>query len=334
MPTVYLPFIANNSEETQEGTGGVMKPIVDISYWQQGIDYDKFAASISGAILRGAYGVWKDTWFETHYSELSKRGVPIGSYHYVIGNYSGKQQAQIFYDIVKDKELKLGLWNDVEDRRDGTALSSSVVIDYHTNIESLYGKKVGIYTGVYCWYEIMLDKSKLFGDRDLWIAHYGVIEPSLPRSGGWTKWLLWQYTSSGRFDGYYGNVDSNNFNGTEEEYKDYFNLDGEEEPTIPIGSFYCCYCDQYTPNDSYGHCSKCGAPREDWIPEPTSITLYTVRAVNIRSLPSTSSSVNGVREVGEEVKIKDIYVESPTAVWVEDYKGWSALVYGGVKYIN
>jgi len=39
-----------------------MKPIIDISYWQQPalIDYDKLAGQVDGVILRAAYGVKAD----------------------------------------------------------------------------------------------------------------------------------------------------------------------------------------------------------------------------------------------------------------------------------
>ena len=143
--TVYLPLVINEWNASEEEK--IMKPIVDISFWQPAstIDYDKLAESVSGVILRGAYGIWVDTQFEKHYEELSKRNVPIGVYHYVIGNYSGKQQAGIFFEAVKGKKLRLGLWNDVEDRRVTTGLTSDVVIEYHNEIEKLYGKKVGIF---------------------------------------------------------------------------------------------------------------------------------------------------------------------------------------------
>jgi GH25 family lysozyme M1 (1,4-beta-N-acetylmuramidase) len=335
MNTVYLPLVMNEFVEKEEQQP--MKPIVDISFWQSpdSIDYDKFAAAISGVILRGAYGIWKDTKFEKHYEEFHKRGVPIGCYHYIIGNYSGKQQADLFYSIVKDKELKLWLWNDVEDRGVITGLSSKVVIEYHSNIESLTGKKVGIYTGVYAWSEIMGANSKMYADRDLWLAHYGVVTPSLPRYSGWTKWVFWQYSSSGRIDGYYGNIDMNNFNGEQDEFVRKFSLGiVTPEPPSLEGKFYCNYCGTYTENDSYGCCAKCGAPREDWIPEPQVTTLHTTRIVNIRSQPSTTASTVGVRTVGEEVRVKNIFVLSSSSVWVEDHKGWSAVVHAGIKYME
>ena len=313
-----------------------MKPIVDISFWQpaSSIDYDKLAESVSGVILRGAYGIWKDTQFEKHYEELSKRNVPLGTYHYVIGNQTGKQQAAVFYEAVKGKKFKLGLWNDVEDHRDITGLSSSVVIEYHTEIERLVGHKVGIYTGVYAWFEIMGSKSTMYADRDLWIAHYGVIVPSLPRQGGWKAWVIWQHTDNLKVDWYYSGVDGNKFNGTDQEFINHFNLADVLPPAIPIGTFWCEYCGQYTENDSRGHCGKCGAPREGWIPQPQAASLRTTKVVNIRSSPNTSASIVGIRQYGAEVEVLEIYIASSSSVWVKDSFGWSAAVHAGVKYME
>jgi GH25 family lysozyme M1 (1,4-beta-N-acetylmuramidase) len=313
-----------------------LKPIVDISFWQPAstIDYDKLAESVSGVILRGAYGIWVDTQFEKHYEELLKRNVPIGVYHYVIGNYTGKQQAAIFYEAIKGKKLRLGLWNDVEDRRPVTGLTSDVVIQYHNEIEKLYGKKVGIYTGVYAWFEIMGSKSTMFADRDLWIAHYGVIVPSLPRYSSWKKWVIWQHTDNLKVDWYYSGVDGNKFNGTDQEYNEHFKIVDDLPPTIPIGKFWCEYCGQYTENDSRGHCGKCGAPREGWVPQPTPAILKTLRVVTIRKEPNTSATSLGMRSAGSEVEILDIYVSSASSVWVKDAFGWSAIVHAGIKYME
>jgi GH25 family lysozyme M1 (1,4-beta-N-acetylmuramidase) len=286
-----------------------MKPIVDISYWQNPdlIDYDKFANGISGANLRGAYGIWKDKHFDRHYQELYSRGVPLGSYHYIIGNYTGLAQADIFNQAISGKELKLGLWNDVEDRSPTTGLFASIVNEYHSNIELLAKRKVGIYTGVYAWSEIMAGDSKRYSDRALWLAHYGVTNPSLPRYGGWTNWNLWQWSSSGRIDGYLYNVDMNVFNGTETEYRKYFNL-GEiiPEPSQP----------------------------EPPIVEVIMPELKVIRNTNIRSEPNTSGAVLGYYVAGNIVKVLDIHVNSNISVWVKTDKGWSAVVHGLIKYME
>ena len=305
MSEIFLPLVMNNFVVVEEDEP--MKPIVDISYWQSPdlIDYNKFAASISGAILRGVYGIWKDKHFDRHYQELYSRGVPIGTYHYIIGNYSGKSQAEIMKGAIVGKDLKLGIWNDVEDRNATTGLSASIVIDYQNNIENMTEKKAGIYTGVYAWSEIMGNLAYMFADRALWIAHYGVIAPSLPRYGGWNKWLLWQMSSSGRIDGYSNNIDIDLFNGSEEEYRKYFNLDEIiPAPELPPTSGVI-------------------------LPE-----LKVLRNMNIRSDPTISSYIVGTRAVGDIVKVKDIYATSSTSVWVKDERGWSAIVHGLLKYME
>ena len=75
-----------------------MKPIIDISYYQPptAIDYDKLASSVAGVILRAVYGKWKDTAFDRHYAEFTRRGLPVGAYHYIIGSASMAEQAAAY----------------------------------------------------------------------------------------------------------------------------------------------------------------------------------------------------------------------------------------------
>ena len=282
-----------------------MKPIVDISYWQQGIDYDKFAAGISGAILRGAYGIWPDTMFETHYKELHDRGVPLGSYHYIIGNKTGLEQADVFNQVIANKELKLGLWDDVEDRRDTTALNANTVIEYHGNIETITKRKVCIYTGQYAWYEIMGKESNRFGDRDLWMSWPTVSQPPMPIGSSWTKWLLWQYTFKGRIDGYSSDVDCNNFNGSEEEYKQHFGI-GTITPPTP----------------------------EPPANEITLPKLKVLRFVYIRPEPRTNIKETGNYNAGDIIDVLEIKPINQLSVWVRTDKGWSAVVHYGVRYME
>lgn len=284
-----------------------MKPIIDISYWQNPelINYDKLADGINGAILRGAYGIWKDTAFERHYAELHKRGVPLGSYHYIIGNYTGTAQADIFNQVVKGKELKLGLWDDIEDRNPKTALTKSVVHEYHGTIELLTRRKVGIYTGAFSWIEIMGSDGDKYADRPLWIASYtskDYMEDNIKRLLPWTTWILWQYTSKGNLDGYDYDLDKNYFNGDETEYKLYFNLTTVEPP-----------------------------------PPTTSVTLPTLkvtRTVNIRTQPTTSAQAVGYYVAGDIVEVFEIKPINAVSVWVRTAKGWSAVTHYGVKYME
>ena len=218
-----------------------MKPIIDISYWQppSEITYDLLAGSISGVILRACYATGKDTRFEQHYNEFARRGIPIGAYHYIVGNVSALGQAEAFRDAVAGKILQLGLWADVEDIRPGTALTRQHVVDYMTAAEDLICNKengmidlgngtaaviadhnqIDIYTSRAMWAAIMGTGSHPYGSRKLWVANYKVAAPALPV--GWTSWWLWQYASDGDLPGYNGNLDMNHFWGSDEQYQEW-----------------------------------------------------------------------------------------------------------------
>ena len=177
-----------------------MKPIIDISFWQTPlqINYDVLSEAVSGVILRAAYGTGKDIHFEQHYAEFVARDVPVGAYHYIIGSQNIKAQADNFKAFTAGKELKLGRWMDVEDTRNVTRLYRRHVLEYAD-----YVKDAGIYTGKWKWQEIM--GGVYLTDRKLWIAAYCYDEPPLPV--GWNSWWLWQYSSTGRLNGYSGNLD-------------------------------------------------------------------------------------------------------------------------------
>lgn len=206
--------------------------IIDISYWQDPalIDYDKLASEIDGAILRCAYSTYKDTRFEKHYQELSKRYVPLGVYHYIIGGVSANQQAQTLKDATEGLALPLGYWCDVEDIRPETALNKAQVDAYITYAEAKLGKQVDIYTSKSRWIQIM-QNAKNHSHRRLWIAHYtSASEPWIPDA--WNTWYLWQFTDRARFDGYTrGGLDCSRYNGSELEWWEA--LGAEEQPTQP-----------------------------------------------------------------------------------------------------
>jgi len=201
-----------------------MKPIIDISFYQapSAIDYDLLAENVSGVILRACYGIWKDTAFERHYSELTARGVPVGAYHYIIGSQPIQAQADAFNVAVGLKDMQLGCWIDVEDTREGTRLYRDQVLIYAEEQPDM-----GIYTSKGAWNSIM--GGVYLNDRKLWVAHYTTNPyPLLPT--GWQSWWLWQFTSSGRLAGYAGNLDTNRFNGDDADFAEWV---GGEVPAEP-----------------------------------------------------------------------------------------------------
>ena len=200
--------------------------IVDISYHQDPskIDYDKLAASADGFILRAAYGTgvegkWygTDPAFNKHYEELYiKRGKPCGAYHYIVAYKPISEQVEVMYNAVKGKKLALGLWCDVELEKNADPLTAKHVIEYMTQAEAKMGR-FGIYNGHWCWMDIMGAEEGRYADRKLWMSAY-TASPDDYIPHGWNKWWLWQYTSSARLPGYYGNLDVSYFHGSKAEF--------------------------------------------------------------------------------------------------------------------
>ena len=188
--------------------------IIDISNHQppDRVDYGKIAGQIDGAILRAAYGTGapnqfngKDPSFDRHYQELHSRGVPIGAYHYITEYHNIDAQAQLFLETVRGKEMKLGYWCDAELESMAEPLTAKSVIRWMQLVEAELGE-CGIYTGQWCWLTIMGNEYARYSSRKLWMSAY-TASPDNYIPHGWNSYYLWQYTSSGRLDGYNGNLD-------------------------------------------------------------------------------------------------------------------------------
>lgn len=183
------------------------------------IDYDLLSKNINGVILRCAYGVWKDAEFEKHYAEFTKRGVPIGTYLFLINYKPASEQVATMVNAVSGKIFKLGYWCDVELERGAENLTSTRVIEFMTLAEKKLGK-LGIYTGNWCWLPIMGNYCDYYNDRKHWISAYTSYDwfiDNLP--DGWDNWTMWQYSDRGKVSGYTSSLDMNKFNGSASDWK-------------------------------------------------------------------------------------------------------------------
>jgi hypothetical protein len=86
--------------------------------------------------------------------------------------------------------------------------------------------------------------SVVAGDYGLWVAkykdytpdyNYNMSQAGTPPSVKWWKgYTMWQWTSSGRIDGYNGNLDCNVFYGTAEAWKKYAAKPGPVAPPVIV----------------------------------------------------------------------------------------------------
>lgn len=229
---------------------------LDISSYQNGINFDVIkCAGIEFLILRAGFTGWgtgvnynKDACFENFYKQAKSRGIPVGAYWYSCSNtyQKGVAEARFMYEnCLKGKQFEFPIYIDVEDTHH--QLNKRGVTDAIIGFcETLEAK--GYYVGIYAS-DISGFQDKMYLNElnayDKWVARYES-EPKYVKQYG-----MWQSTSSGRINGYNGNLD------TDVAYKDY--------PSI-IKS-----------NGLNGYAGGTVTPSPQPVPQPTE-TTYTVVA--------------------------------------------------------
>ena len=205
--------------------------VVDISEHQNpvAIDYDKFARDIDGAILRSSittfkedeetgeksYYLRKDLTVDKHYQELNKRDVPIGFYHYsrAINEEEALKEANFVLAYIRDKTVSLPIFIDIEDNlRQAKASKKDLSNVANTFVTAL--RRNGYVAGIYSYPHFAKNHltKEVRNKSEFWIADYKGKDFS-----GYTDsdFAIWQYTSSGKVNGYSGRLDKNVL------YKDY-----------------------------------------------------------------------------------------------------------------
>lgn len=198
---------------------------IDISYYQTNVDYKKVKeAGIEMAIIRAGFTGYgmnkvkkKDKLFDIHYNGLKNVGIPVGVYWYSCAYSEDEVEEEVLkvLEIVKDKEIELPIFIDVEDNHDITKIGLSIQNQYNISRDKLTkivakfceviennGYYVGIYASSY-WLNKKLDMS-ILKKYDVWVAHWDVKKPNYNGNYG-----IWQYTSKGNINGINGNVDLN-----------------------------------------------------------------------------------------------------------------------------
>lgn len=180
--------------------------IIDVSTWQGNIDWSKVKADgVQGAIIRAGFGSLasqKDNKFEQNYKNAKAVGMPIGAYWYSYATSvaTAKREAEVCLSILKGKQFEYPIYYDLEDAS-MTGCGKSVLTQIATTFcEAL--ENAGYFVGIYCnpnWLKNYLDYNTI-KKYTLWLAHWGVSEPSYECG-------LWQYSSSGSVSGISGRVD-------------------------------------------------------------------------------------------------------------------------------
>ena len=206
-------------------------PGIDVSRWQGEIDWERVAAAgYSFVVMRATIGnYYTDPRFYINWRDARDVGLLLSAYHVVVPHRPADSQIERFFEVLDGRRCDMPPVLDVEvsrgrRREDVTAR----VAECAAAMEDQDGRKPIIYTARWFWDRYVLD-SVPTADFDLWVAHYGVSRPALPR--GWEEWRFWQYSDHGRVPGIRRVTDLNWFHGSYEDLLAY--VDGEPAETEP-----------------------------------------------------------------------------------------------------
>lgn len=208
---------------------------IDVSGHNPGIDWQKVkdSAGLSFVFIKATEGVgYVSPEYASQWAGAKAAGLLRGAYHFMRGDTDAAMQAAFFLRAVGSDRGELPLTVDVEAPGDGAgapvkAAQLRVFVDM---VKAQTGKAPIIYTYPAVWKSI-LDNSKAFTDCPLWIAHYGVQNPTIP--GGWAAATFWQYTSRGQVAGVGGIVDQDVFQGTLDQLRQFAGLTAQGSRYFP-----------------------------------------------------------------------------------------------------
>lgn len=167
---------------------------VDVSEHNTDINVSKY----DFVIIRACYGDNTDKKFESFVKACESAKIPYGvyCYDYAINDEQAKAEANYILDLIKDKNVQLGVWFDMEDA-DGYKKKNSVLTKERcTQSCKIFCdilKEKGYYTGVYTstsWIGNYVDT-----DYPLWVANWGTNDGNI-QSDQSSVGVMHQYTSN------------------------------------------------------------------------------------------------------------------------------------------
>ena len=198
---------------------------IDISKWQDGIDLSKIETDF--VICKATEGVgYTDQKCDKFYQQAKSLGKKLGVYHFARPDLRNTAVAEADWFIRETK---------------GYHKEAILILDWESGdlknvtwakqwLDRVY-EKTGVKPVIYMSASVMSSadwSSVANADYGLWVANYGSNNGTAQESvfnkyplKYWTFYALWQYTSTGRLDGYNGNLDLNYFSGDKEAWDKY-----------------------------------------------------------------------------------------------------------------
>ena len=213
---------------------------IDISMWQNGIDLSVVKADF--IIVKATEGIgYVDKTCDKFFQKALSLGKKIGFYHFArpTKNNDPVREADFFYENCKGyfgKAIPILDWE--AENKQNVAYAKA----WLDRVYQRSGVKPVIYmsesvVNSYDW------SSVANADYGLWVAKYRDNNPDYnynmanagtrPRVKWWKFYCMWQWTSTGRLNGYSGNLDCNVFYGDGTTWDKYAGKSGTTKPVKP-----------------------------------------------------------------------------------------------------
>lgn len=179
---------------------------IDISRYQGTPDFGKLKNEVDFVILQAGFGRYasqKDAQFERSYAECKKYGIPVGVYWYSYAKTAADAlaEARACMEVIAGKTFEYPIYYDLEEGLAalGRNTVSAIAAAFCNALE-----QAGYFAGIYISRSPAQSylTAEVCGKYALWLAEYG---SKLNWSGAVG---MWQNSSTGRFSGISGDVDT------------------------------------------------------------------------------------------------------------------------------
>lgn len=201
---------------------------IDISNWQANLNAGTINADF--VIVKATEGTgYVNAVCDKHYQQAKAAGKKLGVYHFARnGSNSARAEAEFFVNNTKGYHKEAVLVLDWEDG--GNVANTAWAKQWLDIVQQLTGVKPLIYmsesvVNSHDWTEVVK------ADYGLWVAKYRdnvadfnynmELAGARPSVKYWPFYAIWQWTSSGRLDGYDANLDLNEAYLTAEQWDKY-----------------------------------------------------------------------------------------------------------------
>lgn len=201
--------------------------VVDVSIYNDFTNWDQVALSVDGIIMRATWRNYVDATCAPNLVEAVKRNLRVGLYHFYQPDTEWSIQLNTFLNFYLAQKQKTVIGLDCEDVVYTDSAGRKVEIyppsrSVYTNwlcqwllaVEKVTGQVPTIYTRKSYWEQwVSTPAGWDWTKYPLWVANYGVSSPAIPKPWAQVGYTLWQYSSTERIPGIYGNVDASWFHG-------------------------------------------------------------------------------------------------------------------------